>query len=104
MCGCEHGSGGYGSCGCGHHGYRGFTQGGCSCGCHHGGGHGGSCSCQGGRGHHGGSCSCGSDDSPRLHRRFFSRQERTGDLEAYLKDLEAEIQGVREALAAGGTG
>jgi hypothetical protein len=36
-----------------------------------------------------------------LQRRFYSRQERSGDLEAYLKDLEAEIQGVREALQSG---
>ena len=104
MYGSYHESRGYGACSCGgqggHH-YGGGQEGRCSCGCgcscHHGGG----CCCQGGHGHHGG-CSCGTDDSPRLHRRFFSQQERTSDLEAYLKDLEAEIQGVREALAGGG--
>ena len=101
-CGCggygggHHGGGG--GCGCGgHHGYQG-----CNCSCHQGGG-GCSCAChQGGHGHHGGGGSCGGDNGPRLRRRFYSKQERTGELEAYLKDLEAEIQGVREALAGGG--
>jgi hypothetical protein len=36
-----------------------------------------------------------------LRRRFYSRQEQTSGLEAYLHELEAEIQGVREALARG---
>ena len=95
-----HGTGEYGDCSCGaprghHGGERGeHYYGGCSCGGHHYGGC--RCGC-----HHGGhSGACGEADStPRLQRRFYSRQERTGDLEAYLKDLEAEIQGVREALA-----
>jgi hypothetical protein len=90
-----------GNCGGGgHHGHGGGHEGqrcscGCGCSCHQGGqSYGG-----GHRGHHGG-CSCGSDDSPRLRRRFYSKQERSSELEAYLKDLEAEALGVREALAA----
>ena len=31
-------------------------------------------------------------------RRFRSREERAAELEAYLSDLEAESQGVREAI------
>jgi len=104
-----------GSCGCGgggHHGHHGGGYGqrcscGCGCSCHQGGGCG--CSCHQGGGHHGGGscgqqgCSCGGgSDAPRLQRRFFSKQERSGDLEAYLRDLEAEAQAVREALASGG--
>jgi hypothetical protein len=33
-----------------------------------------------------------------FRRRFRTRQERIGELEGYLKELEAEAQGVREAL------
>jgi hypothetical protein len=96
----HHGRGEYGDCGCGAHkghhggGHGGQYYGGCSCGGHHYGG----CSCSCHHGGHSGAC-CEGDSTPRLQRRFYSRQERTGDLEGYLRDLEAEIQGVREALA-----
>lgn len=96
----HHEYGHHGDCGCGaqtgRHGHEhgGHRYGGCSCGGHHYGG----CSCSCHHGGHGG-CGCEGDSTPRLQRRFYSRQERAGELEAYLRDLEAEIQGVREALA-----
>jgi len=82
MCGCQHHSEDYDCC-CGGHG-----------GHHHRGGHSGSR-----HGGHGGCC-CGGGENPHgFHRRFGNREERVAELEAYLKELEAEIQGVREALA-----
>ena len=87
MCECQHHSEDYGCC-CG--GYGGH---------HHRGGH--SSSRHGGHaccGHD--SCCCGAGENPHaFHRRFHNREERAAELEAYLKELEAEIQGVREALA-----
>lgn len=62
------------------------------CGCHHGGyGH-------GAHGHRH-ECCCGEGEGAQgFRRRFHGRAERVAGLEAYLKDLEAEAQGVREAL------
>jgi hypothetical protein len=65
------------------------------CECHHwrGGGYGGHhhsgrcCGHGGGYGHHGGCCCESGGYGARLHRRFFSRQQQAGDLEAYLYDL-----------------
>lgn len=62
------------------------------CGCHHGGYGYGAHS-------HGHECRCQEGEFGRgFGRRFRSRDERVAELEAYLKDLEAEAQGVREAL------
>ena len=102
-CGCGHGhQEGERSCGCGeHHGS-----------CHHGSEHGGhrdcqhsghcSCGC-----HQGGDCRCGGSGCGRccgehgrgFQRRFRTREERIAELEVYLRELEAEAQGVREAIA-----
>ncbi|MDA8217018.1 MAG: hypothetical protein M0Z94_05305 [Dehalococcoidales bacterium] len=76
---------GHGGCGCGHP--HGGEYGGC--GHHHGGGPGG---CGHGWGYWGGG------EGPGFGRRFYSREERINDLEEYLKNLEAEAQGVREVL------
>jgi len=45
-------------------------------------------------------CHSGSEQELGFQRRFRSREERAAELEAYLKELEAEAQGVREALQA----
>lgn len=46
-------------------------------------------------------CDCGCQDDRRfgLRRHFFSKAEMIEALEAYLKELENEAQGVREAIA-----
>ena len=87
-CGGQHGHGQEhgGGCGCsrGHH-----SEGCCSCGCHHG----GDCRC-------GGSCACHAGSRERgFQRRFRTREEQITELETYLMELEAEAQGVREAIA-----
>ena len=76
-----------GECGCGHHGGVGHHE--MECGCA-GEGHGHY------HGHHG-SCGCGGVGGG-FHRRFRGRQELIAELETYLKELEAEAQGVRETL------
>jgi len=43
-------------------------------------------------------CNCGAHPL-RFQRRFTSRREEAEALERYLKDLEAEVEGVRERLA-----
>lgn len=62
------------------------------CGCHHGGlGH----------GVHGHpyACCCGEEGGAQaFRRRFRGRDERVAEMEAYLRDLEAEAQGVREEI------
>ncbi|MCL4466548.1 MAG: hypothetical protein M1401_04010 [Chloroflexi bacterium] len=73
-------------CGCGHHGGMAHHETDCGRG---GGGH------RHGMGDH---CGCGGSGRG-FHRRFSSRMERISDLETYLKDLEAEAEGAREALA-----
>lgn len=114
-------------CGCGHHGGHGPETSGCGCGGHHGGGHGEGCGCEGHHGHHHaghwacgcgghcghhwGGCSCGGHHGGGccregwghgrgFWRRFPNRTEQAAELEAYLKELEAEAQGVREAIEA----
>ena len=65
-------------CGCGGHGHHGMYRGrhgGCSCGCHQ---------------HHGGI---------PFPRRFVSREEVINNLEEYLKQLQAEANGVEERIA-----
>lgn len=100
-CGCYEGHGHHeGDCGCGGHGHRAHEEG-CGCGGHHSHhpehhhhGHGyfagrhGGCCCHG---WHGGGFG--------FHRHFWSDAERISELEVYLKELEAEAQGVREHLA-----
>jgi hypothetical protein len=73
-------------CGCGHHASVAHREVDCGCG---GGGH-----------HHGMGAHCDCRGGGRgFQRRFRGRQERITELESYLKDLEAEAEGVREALA-----
>jgi len=48
--------------------------------------------------HQGGCCCQSWGESFGFHRHFQTRPERIAGLEAYLKDLEAEVQGVREHL------
>lgn len=79
----------------------------------HGGGYGGECSCGQHEHHHhehqhGPCCRGGHHEGYGGHgwghagmgfqRRFFSKAERKAKLEEYLKALEAEAQGVREAI------
>jgi hypothetical protein len=97
-CGCgeKHGHDQGGGCSCGgHHGSHHGSQ--CSCGCHHEGG-----CCRGG-GHCEGDHACHCERRHGFHRRFQTRDERIAELESYLKELEAEAQGVREAIAGLGT-
>ena len=61
---------------CEHCGCHSDQESGCSCGC---GGHGG----------HGG----------RFERRYQTKAEQIGELEAYLSELKAEVQAVEEHLA-----
>lgn len=96
--------------GFGHHGDHEHHEGDCGCSSHHGWGYGHGCGC----GHHThyhhrhGPCGCQHSDlcccpekyGPGFHRRFRSRAERIAELEEYLRELEAEAQGVREALEA----
>ena len=89
QCGCgQHGHGekpgiGYGHGEWqGHHGYPGGGR------VHYGGG----CSC-----HHGGGTHHGHDEFMR--RRFISEEEVIAKLEEYLKQLQAEAQGVEERIA-----
>ena len=89
-CGCgeHHGGSQHAACGCGGHGGH-HSEGDCSCGCHHG----GDSRC-------GGSCACHAGSRERgFQRRFRTREEQIAELETYLKELEAEAQGVREAIA-----
>jgi len=77
--------------GCGQHGSHAYHEGDCGCGCsqhhgHHTWRHCHCCCCQPVEGH--------------FRRRFRSRAEQIAELEEYLKELEAEAQGVREALEA----
>jgi hypothetical protein len=77
----EHGEGHHEGCGCG-------------------GGHGRGCCC--GREHHfehGHRGCCGGERGRQFHRRFFTREERLAWLEAYLKELQAEVKAVEEKLA-----
>jgi hypothetical protein len=97
MCGSHHHDKGHG-CGC-HEGH-GHHEGDCGCGGHHGHqpgyhhhGHGYF------SGHHGGCCCQGWGGRFGFQRRFQSQADRIIDLEAYLRELEAEAQGVREHLA-----
>jgi hypothetical protein len=77
------------------------------CGGHHGHGGGSSCCCgHGGHGHHGCCCGahyrhhdCGCGHPFGFRRQFSTREEEAAALEQYLKDLEAEANGVRERLA-----
>ena len=73
-----------GECGCGRSGSH----------AHHGGGHGRGCCCC-----RRCCCACRGGGGWAFPRRFRSRQEQVAELEAYLQELEAEAQGVREALA-----
>jgi hypothetical protein len=73
-------------CGCEQHGGVPHNEADCGCGC--GGGH---------RHGQGDQCGCGGGGRG-FHRRFRSRQEHISELETYLKNLEAEAEGVREAL------
>ena len=99
MCGGHHGWESASHCCCG----EGHTQhssghghgSGCHCGCHHGWGSGSGCCCGGGNFHDG----CSGEHPLRFQRRFRSRDDEVTDLEQYLKDLEAEANGVRERLA-----
>jgi hypothetical protein len=87
-CGGHHGWGGASHCCCG----EGHAQHGCDCGGHS--RQGCDCGC-----HSQGRCGCGDGRRYRFHRRFRSRDDEVGELEEYLKDLEAEAKGVRERLA-----
>ncbi len=100
-CGCHEGHGHHeGDCGCGGHGHGEHEEG---------------CGCEGHHGHHPehqhhgpgyfaghqGSCCHGRGEwSFGFHRHFRSGAERISELEAYLKELEAEAQGVREHVDA----
>lgn len=84
MCeGHDHGEG----CGCEHHGESPRHEADCGCGGE-------------GHGHYQGhDCGCGCGAVGRgFRRRFHGRQEQIAELETYLKELEAEVQGVREAV------
>jgi hypothetical protein len=103
-CGCHEGHGYHESdCGCGGHGGEEREE---QCGC---GGHHGHHQEQHHGPHHHDHCSCGCHHSPGcrcegegraygFQRRFRSRVEQVAELEAYLKELEAEAQGVRERM------
>jgi len=103
MCGSHHHDEGHG-CGCQeshshHEGDRGWggheggeREEGCGCGGHEGDHHG-----HHRHGHYGRGCS-GDRPGFGLRRRFQSRTEQIEELEAYLKELEAEAQGVRGHL------
>ena len=80
-------------CGCG----QAHDEDACGCGEHHGAGHGYECSGGGHRRRH--HCRCGCCGGSSFQRRFPTKEERIAELEEYLKALEAEAQGVREALA-----
>ena len=67
------------------------------CGGHHGWGAGASCCCGGDHRQHG--CCCGGGHPSGFQRRFSTKEEETAGLEDYLKELEAEAEGVRERLA-----
>jgi hypothetical protein len=90
---CEQGPYHHCECGC-HEGRHGWRHEGCGCGGHtseygeHHGHHGGECGCHGHRG-----------EGIRFARRFVSRAERLEELEAYLKDLQAEAKGAEERIA-----
>ena len=83
-----------------HHGEQ------CECGGHHGehghaggpehhGGH--ACGCGDRHGH---GCCCGEgEQGQHFRRRFHTREERLASLEAYLKDLQAEVKAVEEQMA-----
>jgi len=91
-----------GTCGCGgagHHRGHGVERG---WGGHHGRYHHGPAS----HGYYPVGCCChpSGEQGPGFHRRFRSRDERAADLEAYLKELGAEAEGVREALGRLGAG
>lgn len=88
-------------CGCSGHGEEEREEQ-CRCGGHHGHHqeqyhglhHDRSCGC-----HHGYDCHCqGEGRGLGFERRFRSRAELIAKLEAYLKELEAEAQGVREHM------
>lgn len=87
-----------------HHRHRRSHRGGCQCGNHSEGcrcdNHGERYRC---REHHGSAdCYCGSGKehkAGRFHRRYYTREEKTTELEGYLEDLQAEIQTVEERLA-----
>lgn len=68
------------ACGC---------QCGCSCSCHV------QCECA----CHRGGCCCGHHGAEGFQRRFINRAERIAQLEKYLEELRAEVQGVEEAIA-----
>jgi hypothetical protein len=69
-------------CGCG-----GECQCGGECCC------GGGCQCRG-------ECGCGCDSGqPRFQRRFKTKAEQIAELEAYLNELQKEVQAVEEKLA-----
>lgn len=69
--------------------------------CNHEVGEGSICGCE-----EGGSCTCGHGESgheregrgTHFRRRYRSKSERINDLSEYLRELEAEAQGVREYL------
>ena len=50
-------------------------------------------------GHGGCCCQAGGFHGRPFHRHFPSREERIARLEAYLKDIQAEAQGIEEHLA-----
>jgi len=84
--------------GCGGHEHQREHQkdhdGDCGCGAHEHGMH--------GRWQHHGYCGCGCHQrhgGMRFHRRFVSREEIIGNLEGYLKQLQAEEKGVAERIA-----
>jgi len=98
-CGCHEGHGHHETdCGCGAHGGE-EREVGCGCGGHHGYHPGHHHHEHGYLASHQGGCCCQSwGESFGFHRHFPTRPERIARLEAYLKDLEAEVQGVREHL------
>ena len=99
MCGGHHGWGSASNCCCGE-GHRQHSYGcghgsECHCGRHHGWGNTSQCCCGGGHSERG----CCREHPVRFHRQFRSKEDEMADLEQYLKDLEAEANGVRERLA-----
>jgi hypothetical protein len=91
-------------CGCGGHGHHHGEQhverqesGGGACGC---GGHGHQGQGMNSQWHHGGAtCGCHHHGAMGFHRRFVSREEVVSRLEEYLKQLQAEANGVEERIA-----
>ena len=93
---------------CGHERHHGHH--GCACGCdeERKEGHGENAACGCGEQHHGrhghaesGPGMMGAHGHERgFHRRFMTRAERIGQLEVYLRDLQAEATAVEEQLAA----